>query len=122
MVGLLIAIAAVVAACVGLLVGMNVGASRRIDNLRKSAYEDFDKQLAELAQRAQAREGEHAAAAVAAQRDLAAVHREAAEARKQAAVQAVQIREQAAAAAGDEVAQALHVPDPADAETQVIKH
>ena len=79
MVGLLIAIAAVVAACVGLLVGMNVGGSRRINNLKKSAYEDFDKQVAELAQRAQAREGEHASAVVAAQRDLAAVHREAAE-------------------------------------------
>ena len=81
MVGLLIAIAAVVAACVGLLVGLNVGGSRRINNLKKSAYEDFDKQLAELAQRAQARESEHAAAIVAAQRDLGTVHREAAEAR-----------------------------------------
>ncbi|OLE23165.1 MAG: ribonuclease Y [Catenulispora sp. 13_1_20CM_3_70_7] len=121
MVGLLIAIAAVVAACVGLLVGMNVGASRRIDNLRKSAYEDFDKQLAELAQRAQAREGEHAAAVVAAQRDLAAVHREAAEARKQADVQAVQIREQAAAAAGVEMDRARRIRDEAEAETRVLK-
>jgi len=121
MVGLLIAIAAVVAACVGLLVGMNVGAGRRIDNLKKSAYEDFDKQVAELAQRAQAREGEHAAAVVAAQRDLAAVHREAAEARKQADAQAVQIREQAAAAAAVEMDRARRIRDEAEAETRLLK-
>ncbi|MFL6112036.1 MAG: ribonuclease Y [Catenulispora sp.] len=121
MVGLLIAIAAVVAGCVGLLVGLNVGASRRINNLRKRAYEDFDKQLAELAQRAQTREGEHAAAVVAAQRDLAAVHREAAEARKQADAQAVQIREQAASAAGVEMDRARRIRDEAEAETRVLK-
>ncbi|NUP48723.1 MAG: DUF3552 domain-containing protein, partial [Catenulispora sp.] len=121
MVGLLIAIAAVVAACVGLLVGLNVGASRRINNLRKSAYEDFDKQLAELAQRAQARESEHAAAVVAAQRDLGAVHREAAEARKQADAQAVQIREQAAAAAAVEMDRARRIRDEAETETRVLK-
>ena len=121
MVGLLIAIAAVVAACVGLLVGLNVGASRRINNLRKSAYEDFDKQLAELAQRAQARESEHAAAIVAAQRDLGAVHREAAEARKQADAQAVRIREQAAAAAAVEMDRARRIRDEAETETRVLK-
>ncbi|MEY9863420.1 ribonuclease Y [Catenulispora sp. GAS73] len=121
MVGMVIAIAAVVAACVGLFVGMNVGAGRRINNLKKSAYEDFDKQVAELAQRAQAREGEHAAAVVAAQRDLAAVHREAAEARKQADAQAVQIREQAAAAATVEMDRARRIRDEAEAETRVLK-
>jgi len=121
MVGLLIAIAAVVAACVGLFVGLNVGGSRRINNLKKSAYEDFDKQVAELAQRAQAREGEHAAAVVAAQRDLAAVHREAAESRKQADAQAVQIREQAAAAATVEMDRARRIRDEAEAETRVLK-
>jgi len=121
MVGLLIAIAAVVAACVGLFVGLNVGGSRRINNLKKSAYEDFDKQIAELAQRAQAREGEHAAAVVAAQRDLAAVHREAAESRKQADAQAVQIREQAAAAATVEMDRARRIRDEAEAETRVLK-
>jgi ribonuclease Y len=121
MVGLLIAIAAVVAACVGLLVGLNVGGSRRINNLKKSAYEDFDKQVAELAQRAQAREGEHASAVVAAQRDLAAVHREAAESRKQADVHAVQIREQAAAAATVEMDRARRIRDEAEAETRVLK-
>jgi len=121
MVGLLIAIAAVVAACVGLLVGLNVGASRRVANLKKRAYEDFDKQVAELSQRAQAREGEHAAAVVAAQRDLAVVHREAAEARKQADAQAVQIREQAAAAAAVEIDRARRVRDEAEAETRVLK-
>jgi ribonuclease Y len=121
MVGLLIAIAAVVAACVGLLVGLNVGAARRIDNLRKSAYEDFDKQLAELAQRAQARESEHAAAIVAAQRDLGAVHREAAEARKQADAQAVQIREQAATSAALEMDRARRIRDEAEAETRLLK-
>jgi ribonuclease Y len=121
MVGLLIAIAAVVAACVGLLVGLNVGGSRRINNLKKSAYQDFDKQVADLAQRAQAREGEHAAAVVAAQRDLAAVHREAAESRKQADVQAVQIREQAAAAATVEMDRARRIRDEAEAETRVLK-
>ncbi|ACU70504.1 RNA binding metal dependent phosphohydrolase [Catenulispora acidiphila DSM 44928] len=121
MVGLLIAIAAVVAACVGLLVGMNVGGSRRINNLKKSAYEDFDKQVAELAQRAQAREGEHASAVVAAQRDLAAVHREAAEVRKQADAQAVQIREQAASAATVEMDRARRIRDEAEAETRVLK-
>ncbi|GAA2042315.1 ribonuclease Y [Catenulispora yoronensis] len=121
MVGLLIAIAAVVAACVGLLVGLNVGGSRRINNLKKSAYEDFDKQLAELAQRAQARESEHAAAVVAAQRDLGAVHREAAEARKQADVQAVRIREQAASAAAVEMDRARRIRDEAEAETRVLK-
>nr|WP_194916847.1 ribonuclease Y [Catenulispora rubra] len=121
MVGMVIAIAAVVAACVGLFVGMNVGAGRRINNLKKSAYEDFDKQVAELAQRAQAREGEHASAVVAAQRDLAAVHREAAESRKQADVQAVQIREQAAAAATVEMDRARRIRDEAEAETRVLK-
>ncbi|GAA1953190.1 ribonuclease Y [Catenulispora subtropica] len=121
MVGLLIAIAAVVAACVGLLVGLNVGGSRRINNLKKRAYEDFDKQLAELAQRAQARESEHAAAIVAAQRDLGAVHREAAEARKQADAQAVQIREQAATAAAVEMDRARRIRDEAEAETRVLK-
>jgi ribonuclease Y len=121
MVGLLIAIAAVVAACVGLLVGLNVGGSRRIGHLKKSAYADFDKQVAELAQRAQAREGENAAAVVAAQRDLAVVHREAAEARKQADVQAVQIREQAAAAATVEIDRARRIRDEAEAETRVLK-
>ena len=121
MVGLLIAIAAVVAACVGLLVGLNVGGSRRLNNLKKSAYEDFDKQVAELSQRAQAREGEHASAVVAAQRDLAAVHREAAESRKQADVQAVQIREQAAAAASVEMDRARRIRDEAEAETRVLK-
>jgi len=121
MVGMVIAIAAVVAACVGLFVGMNVGAGRRINNLKKSAYEDFDKQVAELAQRAQAREGEHAAAVVAAQRDLAAVHREAAEARKQADAQAVQIREQAASAATVEMDRARRIRDEAEAETRVLK-
>jgi ribonucrease Y len=121
MVGLLIAIAAVVAACVGLLVGLNVGGSRRLNNLKKSAYEDFDKQVAELAQRAQAREGEHASAVVAAQRDLAAVHREAAESRKQADLQAMQIREQAAAAATVEMDRARRIRDEAEAETRVLK-
>ncbi|WP_438939808.1 ribonuclease Y [Catenulispora rubra] len=100
---------------------MNVGAGRRINNLKKSAYEDFDKQVAELAQRAQAREGEHASAVVAAQRDLAAVHREAAESRKQADVQAVQIREQAAAAATVEMDRARRIRDEAEAETRVLK-
>ena len=121
MVGLLIAIAAVVAACVGLLVGLNLGASRRITNLKKRAYEDFDKQVSELAQRAQTREGEHATAVVAAQRDLAAVHREAAEARKDADAQAVQIREQAAGAAAVEVERARRIRDEAEAETRVLK-
>jgi ribonuclease Y len=121
MVGLLIAIAAVVAACVGLFVGLNVGASRRINNLKKRAYEDFDRQVAELAQRAQAREAEHAAAVVAAQRDLAAVHREAAEVRKQADAQAVQIREQAASAAAVEMDRARRIRDEAEAETRVLK-
>ncbi|WP_194893396.1 ribonuclease Y [Catenulispora pinisilvae] len=121
MVGMLIAIAAVVAACAGLFSGLNIGAGRRINNLKKSAYEDFDKQVAELAQRAQAREGEHASAVVAAQRDLAAVHREAAEARKQADVQAVQIREQAASAATVEMDRARRIRDEAEAETRVLK-
>ncbi|WP_395994331.1 ribonuclease Y [Catenulispora acidiphila] len=100
---------------------MNVGGSRRINNLKKSAYEDFDKQVAELAQRAQAREGEHASAVVAAQRDLAAVHREAAEVRKQADAQAVQIREQAASAATVEMDRARRIRDEAEAETRVLK-
>ncbi|MBS2533061.1 ribonuclease Y [Catenulispora sp. NF23] len=121
MVGMLIAIAAVVAACAGLFVGLNVGAGRRINNLKKSAYEDFDKQVAELSQRAQAREGEHASAVVAAQRDLAAVHREAAEVRKQADAQAVQIREQAASAATVEMDRARRIRDEAEAETRVLK-
>jgi ribonuclease Y len=121
MVGMLIAIAAVVAACLGLFVGLNVGAGRRINNLKKSAYEDFDKQVSELAQRAQAREGEHATAVVAAQRDLAVVHREAAEARKQADAQAVQIREQAASAATVEMDRARRIRDEAEAETRVLK-
>nr|WP_230419979.1 ribonuclease Y [Catenulispora pinistramenti] len=118
---MLIAIAAVVAACAGLFVGLNVGAGRRINNLKKSAYEDFDKQVAELSQRAQAREGEHASAVVAAQRDLAAVHREAAEVRKQADAQAVQIREQAASAATVEMDRARRIRDEAEAETRVLK-
>src|SRR5690349_14100641 len=103
MVGLWIAIAAVVAACVGLFAGLNVGAARRVGGLRKAAYDQFEREDAELTQRLRQRESEQAAAVVEAQRDLAAVHKEAAETRRQADAQAADTRRQAETQAGVEL-------------------
>jgi len=121
MVGLWIAIAAVVAACVGLSVGLSVGASRRIGGLKRAAYERFDQQAAELTQRLQQRESEQAAAVVAAQRDLAAVHKEAAETRRQAEVQAAETRRAADGQAAVEIDRARRIRDEAEQETRSLK-
>jgi ribonuclease Y len=121
MVGLWIAIAAVVAACVGLFGGLSVGSSRRIGGLKRAAYERFDQQAAELTQRLQQRESEQASAVIAAQRDLAAVHKEAAETRRQAEMQAAETRKAADAQAAVEMDRARRIRDEAEQETRALK-
>src|SRR5260221_8165448 len=121
MVGLWIAIAAVVAPCVGLFGGLSVGASRRIGGLKRAAYERFGRRAAELPQRPQQRESDQAAAVIAAQRDLAAVHKEAAETRRQAEGRPAEPRRAADAQAAVEIDRARRTRDEAEQESRTLK-